>query len=195
VVGRKRKSKPDGEALAPVPKRFSSKTDKEIVEHFLTALTELDSIDEALFVTCQALGVSKARASEVMRKACLREQAKDHKKELYEKVYKEKIPLVESIVGLSLTNLQTYLENLSQHPEQLFSLSPRDASSLAAMAIKLNEMLRLELGKSTQNIDVNVTAKQSLEVTVNALQKLKAVDPVFEYPEMPALDITENAPD
>lgn len=191
----KNKSKADLKVVSstlPTTKQFTAKSDNAIVEEFLRNVPEFETIEDAIHATCKNLEVGPKRVRDVMRKAYLREHAKEQRQEIYKEVYKDKIPIVEDIVGLSLSSLKEYLLNLQEHKELLFTLSPKDATSLAAMAIKLNEMLRLELGKSTQNVAVQVETRHSLSLTVSALEKLKAIDPVFEYGDLPALDVTDE---
>lgn len=188
-----RDQKNDKVVNLPYPKRFIAKSDKEIIEAYMRLSVGTKHAGEATYLVSEELGCSNKRVQEVVRKAQLREHAKEQRQELAIELYKEKIPLAEKVVGLSLKGLEEYLQNLLANPEKLLAMTPKDVSSLAAIATRLNELLRLELGKSTQNISVQV-AQHSYEATIQALSKLRSIDPVFEYPELPALDLQDELP-
>lgn len=83
--------------------------------------------------------------------------------------------------------MKEFLTELAQTPERLHALSLIEVKNLASIGVDLNEMLRLEMGQSTQNIEV---VQYSYNETKVMLEDLKKIDPVFEYPE---LDDVEEA--
>ena len=105
----------------------------------------------------------------------------EQRKELNELLLESKIPTLKNIVALSLNSIQDYLMKL-QDPEEKEKLTSKQAKDLACIAKDLNELLRLELGQSTQNVQI---VQFSLEQTRHIFEDLRAIDPVMEYPDLP----------
>lgn len=97
-------------------------------------------------------------------------------------VLRDKVTLLKDIVGQSLEVTKEYLDEMKD-PEvrKIRMRTPSDMAQFALVATKLNEMLRVELGESTQNIAV---VHYTVEQTRKILSDLKKTDPVFEYPEL-----------
>lgn len=122
----------------------------------------------------------------IAKKANLVAESKRFQGEVKEEVLKDKVPILKEIVGTSLTAVQEYLVELGANKERLHSLSVSEMKGLADVAKSLNELLRLELGQSTQNVQV---VQYSFNEAKVMLEDLRKIDPVFEYP---ALDHEES---
>lgn len=94
-----------------------------------------------------------------------------------------KIPTINNIINLSLNAINATLKDMAVDDElrQKMLSKVSDVALLVKAVESLNTLLRLELGKSTQNIEV----KNSYQQTRKVLQEIAKVDPVFEYPELP----------
>lgn len=117
----------------------------------------------------------------VAKKANLIIESKKFQSEVKEEVLKDKVPILKEIVGTSLTAVQEYLVELGTNKERLHSLSVSEMKGLADVAKSLNELLRLELGQSTQNVQV---VQYSFNEAKVMLEDLRKIDPVFEYPAL-----------
>ncbi len=117
----------------------------------------------------------------VAKKANLVEESKKFQKEIKEEVLRDKVPLLKEIVDVSLSSVKEYLVELGQNKERLHSLAVSEMKSIADVAKSLNELLRLELGQSTQNVQV---VQYSFNEAKVMLEDLRKIDPVFEYPAL-----------
>ena len=111
-------------------------------------------------------------------------------KDIIRKTWENKVPIMEDIVGMGLDMLRDTLKELvldSDMRRQMLG-NVRDIASLTKVVGDLNLLLRLEAGKSTQNVAVN----RSFQDTRHALQTLAKVDPVFSYPIVEALPQPEE---
>lgn len=127
------------------------------------------------------LNISPEKVKDVAKKANLIEQSRQLQQDIKEEVFKNKIPLLKEIVGASLSSVRDYLAELSTDKERLLRMSVSEMKGLADVAKNLNELLRLELGQSTQNVQV---VQYSFNEAKILLEDLKTIDPVFEYPEL-----------
>lgn len=114
----------------------------------------------------------------IVSRAALGQQASRMRQEIMAEAMKAKLPLLREIVGLSLTTLRDFLENLVTDDDRKAALSIKDAKDLASIAKEIHEMARLELGQSTQNIEV----VQRVEKDINdIIDELRVKDPFMDY--------------
>lgn len=104
-------------------------------------------------------------------------------KQVTKEVFKQKIPTLKNIVGTTLNILNECLQELSD-PERRKEMvqSVSDLKHLSSIITDLNNLIRLELGQSTENIEVKQIGYQETRII---LQELSKIDPVFEYPKLP----------
>lgn len=165
--------------------------DEKIIDTYMVHFAQSQKYRSALEATYLDLELDKDYVVSVLNKAKIREYANDAIQEFKEEVFKNKIPLIKDIIGLSLTNIKEFLVELSQNDEKKGELKVRDIRELAEVAKSLNELMRLEQGESTINIGMNVTHQHNHTVTMEALGKLAAIDPVFEYPALPQPEVVD----
>lgn len=104
--------------------------------------------------------------------------------------WEKKTPIMRDVVGMGLDLLRETLAEMTLDSGLRRDMlgGMRDIQALSKVIADLNLLLRLEEGKSTQNVAVN----RSFQDTRHALQNLAKVDPVFSYP-VKAEDITEES--
>lgn len=97
---------------------------------------------------------------------------------LIRKHWEEKIPTMKNIIGMGLHGIEECLKEM-QDPDVRKAMiqKMKDLAALTKIVTDLNMLLRLEEGKSTQNVAV----KNSYDQTRVVLQNLAKVDPVFQY--------------
>lgn len=97
--------------------------------------------------------------------------------------FDRKIPTIQNIISLSLGAINDTLKDMAVDDELRKRMLGKvsDVALLVKAVESLNTLLRLELGKSTQNIAVKNSYQQTREV----LQEIAKVDPVFDYPTLP----------
>lgn len=102
-------------------------------------------------------------------------------------VFAAKVPKIQEIISLSLESIHQTLKDIATNEDVRREMIKRasDVGALVKAVTDLNTLLRLELGKSTQNVEVH---NHSYQKTREAIQELKKVDPVFDYPELPEPD-------
>ena len=157
--------------------------DAIITEKYLSGSNEEDIIKQTGF------------SAKIVRAVILRhglEEAKEKRdKKLAQEVLKEKIPVLQAITRLSLNAVKDWLEETVEDAalKAVRIANVRDVRALTSIAKELNEMLRLELGESTQNVKHDV--EFSIDQTKKVLREIKSVDPIFDYPEIEDAEIIE----
>lgn len=166
----------EDDRIVPVEKKkyYPNKSDKEIIEVFLKASVGLKE-REALEETARTLNLSTVRIAKAVKKQKLKEEAQKIRQNITEEVYKEKVPLMQDIVGLSLSKLKDWL--MALQPEDIES--PKDAQSLANIASSIENLARLELGKSTVNVAIEAHATYTIEQTQQLIADWSKKDKVF----------------
>lgn len=154
----------------PYAQRFNLVSDKRIIDTWFINAPCCKSAKELTTRTAMILGIPIKHVERCMRKAQLIEMAKEQRALITEEIYKDKIPLAKSIVGLSLFKLERFLERFKP-------ASVTDAKELKNIAADINGLLRLETGQSTNNIDVHVTHKDADSI----LKELSENDPFKDY--------------
>lgn len=112
-------------------------------------------------------------------------------------VFERKVPVLQDILGLGLACLNTTLKEMANSDEvrKQYLGSVSDIHKLAATLKEVNTLIRLELGESTQNISLKQHTTHSYQDTRVAIQELKKIDPVFDYPELPSPPEPPKEPD
>lgn len=98
--------------------------------------------------------------------------------------YEKKIPLLQDVLGSGLEIIRQCFKEL-QDPEVRRRMITK-VSDIAAVKTVVNDvamLLRLEEGKSTQNVASSVT--HNYQNTRKALSDLRKMDPIFDYPVLP----------
>lgn len=126
--------------------------------------------------------VSEKVVRSIIAKVGLKSIAEEHRQELFSKTLQEKIPLLREVMGLTLLSLKDFLEALYSDEERKAALTVKEAKDLSSIAKDLNEIIRLELGQSTQNIEM--VTKVEHDVTF-ILEDLRKKDPFVDYPQLP----------
>lgn len=113
----------------------------------------------------------------------LKQLAAKEKDKIVGEVLKGKLPILREIAGLTLITVRNFMEDLNSDPAKKAALNIGDIKQLASIAKDMNELARLEEGKSTQNVHAvhEVAFKVEKDVTV-LLEELKVHDPFVEYP-------------
>lgn len=112
--------------------------------------------------------------------------------EIIKKQWAEKVPVMRDIIGMGLNGIKETLKEMAD-PEVRRKMIPRitDLKALTGIVESLNLLLRLEEGKSTQNV---LTVNRTYQETRTVLQNLAKVDPVFSYPQLPEGEPDEPKP-
>lgn len=103
------------------------------------------------------------------------------------RMYSEKIPTIEKIIGSSLHVLNKTMGEIAtkETVRKKMIRNVKDLELLKNVVKDLNILLRLELDKSTENVAIQGKVSHSYQETRAAIQELKKIDPVFDYPELP----------
>lgn len=145
--------------------------EKDILGLFFEVRPTCNSDRLAIDIVAHQTGRKPEFVINTLKKAKAREEAKIQRAEYADAIYAEKIPQIQSIVGLSLEKLGQFVSNF--HPETI-----EDAKGLSKIATDMNTLLRLELGKTTQSIEL--IQRTEKDVTV-LLEELKNNDPFVDY--------------
>lgn len=116
----------------------------------------------------------------VLKKILEDEEAAD---QIAKETYRKKIPTIQEIINLSLNAMNLTLRDMAVNEDfrkQMIS-KVSDLSALAKTVESLNMLLRLELGKSTNNAAVKLTYEKAQE----ALSDMTKVDPIFDWTKLP----------
>ena len=167
-----------GRPLEPLFEKEVSRQYSLFVHHGLSNQLAAESVAEIL-------GCRTDTVQRVVKKRFLDDRMEELQNKIKQEVYEDKIPLLKDIVGMSLQQVKESLQELAKDPERKAKMSIRDIRDLAGVGRELNDLLRLELGQSTENIAVKTVthSHQSMHVLLEDLRKM---DPVFEYPKLEA---------
>lgn len=147
----------------------------------LTATKEIEKVDDVYELISQEFCIPKEFVIELLDAKTAIHVAEKAKKEFFDEIVGDKIPALKQIVGLSLHTVKEFLLELAQDKERIKNLQVFEAKQLTTICTEVNQMLRLEVGESTQNVAV---VNYTFEDTKKVLKDLKAIDPIFEYPEI-----------
>lgn len=177
---------PPANPLERAGAKFRRHVEAEIIESFLRASLEAETIKQAIIETCRETGRPRSMVERVVKRASLVEQARAAREELVLEIVRDKIPLAREIVGLSLATVLELVQDIAEDETRKAEMGLEGISQLLGIATKANELLRLEQGKTTANIGVgvSVSAAPSMERAAAAIAKLAAIDPVFTYPKV-----------
>lgn len=104
------------------------------------------------------------------------------------KNYQEKIPKMKDIVGMGIELLTETMKELVQDDlkRQMLLQSVGDLVKMKDLIKDMELLVRLSENKSTNNLAIAATARETIEA-------VKALDPVFSYPELPPPENPEDA--
>lgn len=129
----------------------------------------------------RATGYPKTFVKSIANKESINKQVEEATRE----ILSEKIPILREICDLSLTAVRDWLkETMAPGNEGLKKAriwDSKDVKTIADIAIKLNDMMRLELGKQTSS---NPVVQYNFDQAKILMQTLREKDPVFEYPQI-----------
>lgn len=145
-------------------KKVKSLQEKGYDEKFIATVTDYPAIE--IKRICEDENIAKARAKEN---------------------YVQKIPIMKEIIGMGLEGIREFLKELildsDKRREAIKTVA--QANTLKSLITDLEMLVRLEEGKTTANIAVAHGEANSYQKTREAIQELKKVDKVFDYPELP----------
>lgn len=162
--------------------------DAEVVEAFIAHSQTADNTAEAVRLTLCDLEISKRRFLEIIQRHKAIEAGKEIARQVKEEIYQDKLPIIKSIVGLSLQTIHDFVADLKDDPIRKALLTVQEVKDLVTVATELNGLVRLEEGKATHKIGIEGTVEVNHNYTIEALQKLKQLDPIMEYPEIQAIE-------
>lgn len=109
-------------------------------------------------------------------------------RDLATKNYKEKIPKMKDIIGMGIELLTETMKELVQDNSRRQELlqSVGDLVKMKDLIKDMELLVRLSQNQSTNNIAVAQSAQE-------VIAAVKAIDPVFSYPELPPPENPEDA--
>lgn len=146
-------------------------SNKKILQEYFTVRPTVDSHYKACNLVAKNLGVQHSLVITELSKAAAQKEAKKQREEYADYIYSQKLPLAKSIVGKSLVEVDNFLTTFKPTTVQ-------EAKDLVKMATDMTTLLRLELGQSTQQIEI--IHKTHKDVTV-ILEELRVTDPFMDY--------------
>lgn len=146
--------------------------DSQIVEKFLELRASADSDAQAIFETSAELGVASKKVSRAVNRKEVKTQAKEIRVKITEELFKDKIPMMKNIVGVSLHKTLAFLKDFEP-------CTIDDVRALALVFKDIQMMLRLDMGQSTENISVQHSGNYTVEQTQKLLVDLQTKDKIF----------------
>ena len=146
--------------------------------------------------------LKKARAEGLpiaTRILAAREKINKVQDSLLEEALFTSIGLISRVKQKALHGVLEWLEEFCGDKDKLLALNPNQAKTLLSIAFTADQMGRLELGKSTSNVAIahNSTSQVETSRLQQAVDKLKEIDPVFDYSqvEVKAIPVTQLLPE
>lgn len=149
---------------------------KVVLREFFELRPTCNSYQQAVSEVAKKLCIGRETVSQILQKSAAQKEAKRQREEYADIIYSQKLPLAKSIVGKSLVEVDNFLTTFKPSNVQ-------EAKDLVKMATDMTTLLRLELGQSTQQIEI--IHKTQKDITV-ILQELKEADPFMDYEEKDA---------
>mgnify|MGYP000508474369 CR=1 FL=1 len=113
--------------------------------------------------------VSYELIQHTLRTVGIRALAEEVSTKVQEAIFKDKVPVLKAIAEYGLLALYQWLERFIEKKQHL-DLKLSQAKTLVDIIEKLHTMYRLEIGRSTSNIDFSVTkTEQNLSVILASL--------------------------
>lgn len=102
--------------------------------------------------------------------------------------YISKLPVMKEIIGMGLEQIREFLKELmTDSLKRAFVLNNvTQVAALKNLVVDLEMLVRLTEDKTTQNIGVAHGNVNNYQKTREAVQELKKMDGVFDWPELPA---------
>ncbi len=147
---------------------------KRILQAYFEARPTVESDRQAIDIVLHQTGFRYDSIVKVLKTEFVKEEAKRQRREYADEIYKEKTPLVKSIVALALDKLNAFVETFNP-------LTIDDAKGLSKIATDMNTLLRLELGQSTSNAEIVIKTEKSVQTI---LGELAEADPFVDYVEI-----------
>lgn len=121
----------------------------------------------------------------------VREKVGKIQESLLEEALFSSIQLITRVKQKALTGVMEWLEEFCDDKDRLKELSPAQAKTLLSIAFTADQMGRLELGKSTSNVAIAHNSSSPAETSrlQQAVDKLKEIDPVFDYSQVEVVAI------
>jgi len=146
-------------------------------------IVEMYMKHEPISFIAKEVGVSTTDVRNVAEAHELKPMVQEIQERVAREVLIDRVPILREITQVTLTAIKDFVYKLEDKKfRDRFIESVRDLKDLTAIVSDVGSMLRLELGQSTQNVEVK--NQMSLEQTVNVLKELSNRDPVFEYPQI-----------
>lgn len=137
---------------------------------------------------CDEHALDPATVNTIIRQARLRKKADSIKKDIEKRIFEDKLPILEAIGDAGMVCLLEWMQELHDSGRHL-TMAPDNAAKLMGIIKDLHGMFRLEMGKSTQNVDVLIEKNErTVSVILHELQKPseEGGDPFVVYPEAAA---------
>jgi len=149
----------------------SREINKKILQEFFVVRPTVASHQQAALEVSKKVGVPLYKVIGILQKASAQSEAKKQREEYADLIYSQKMPLAKSIVGKSLMEVDEFLTTFKPSNVQ-------EAKDLVKMATDMTTLLRLELGQSTERIEI--IQKTHKDVTI-ILEELRQTDPFMDY--------------
>jgi hypothetical protein len=178
-----------------LPPETPTRTDRVIDQLKAGMADEIEkSTDKNLIKKARAQGIPIAQ-----KLLAAREKVNKIQDSLLEEAIFTSIGLISRVKQKALSGVLEWLEEFCQNKERLIDLSPAQAKMLLSIAFTADQMGRLELGKSTSNVAIAHNSNNAAETSrlQQAVDKLKEIDPVFDYSqvEVKAIPVTQLLPE
>lgn len=158
--------------------------EREILQAFFEVRPTCGAHQEAAIEVAHRLHVPYADVLDVLRRTHAKREARIQRREYADRIYEDKLQLAKGIIGKSLMKLNDYLDNF-------VPTTIEDAKGLTKIATDITGLLRLELGKPTQQVEVMHRTNKTMTVV---LSELKAADPFMDYPELEVVQEKKDEP-
>lgn len=114
-----------------------------------------------------------------------RQKVNEFQEQMIREAVQTNIQRIQEIKEKALIATQEWLNNFLADKGRVRSMKPSEAKTILSVAHTADQMGRLELGQATSHVAIaHKSMPQGGPMLESAMEKLKEIDPVFDYESM-----------
>jgi hypothetical protein len=144
---------------------------EEVLREFYTVIPGAANQKEAIKEVALKTKYPINMVTKIVTNDIIRQEAKEQRRKYADAIYEDKITVIKTIVGVGLEGVLDFIKN--NKPKDY-----NEARTIVSMATDLTKLLRLEMGQTTQKVELVHTQQKDITVILDELQQ---TDPFVDY--------------
>lgn len=114
----------------------------------------------------------------------VKKQVAEYQENLLKESLQATFASITKIKQKTLNGVERWIDNFMKDEERLHNLTPSGAKTLLSIAYLADQMGRLDSGRATSHVAIQHASANQKPMLESAIEKLKTIDPVFDYSKM-----------